>query len=167
MGGVAVLHVVQALRALLTRTEPDVGLAAGVRVVPALGALSLGAGSLPSRLPSQRFLRVKRAGAALARHRVVALVVATRAARVFQSWCQARSVDCTKLTINSTRQVLLASPRQDCSTALFTLAAELPAAILARVLGVQIQVAVRCQKASAGDWASYTADVSRRVPENQ
>ncbi|MGW7059567.1 hypothetical protein ACWGHM_13640 [Streptomyces sp. NPDC054904] len=58
-------------------------------------------------------------------------------------------------------------PRQDRSTALFTLAAELPAAILARVLGVHIQVAVQWQKASAGDWASYAADVSRRVPENQ
>jgi hypothetical protein len=51
---------------------------------------------------------------------------------------------------------------------LFTLAAELPAAILARVLGVHIQVAVQRQKASAGDWASYAAHVSRRrVPENQ
>ncbi|MEV0116898.1 hypothetical protein AB0H77_27260 [Streptomyces sp. NPDC050844] len=56
--------------------------------------------------------------------------------------------------------------RQDRSTALFTLAAELPAAILARVLGVHIQVAVQWQKASA-DWASYAADVSRRVPEKQ
>ncbi|MFH8562035.1 hypothetical protein [Streptomyces sp. NPDC017988] len=51
-------------------------------------------------------------------------------------------------------------PRQDRSTALFTLAAELPAAILARMLGVHIQVAVRWQKASAGDWA---AGVSRRT----
>ncbi|MFD5426912.1 hypothetical protein [Streptomyces sp. NPDC127084] len=58
-------------------------------------------------------------------------------------------------------------PRQDRSTALFTLAAELPAAILARVLSVHIQVAVQWQKASAGDWASYAADVSRRVPEKQ
>lgn len=33
-------------------------------------------------------------------------------------------------------------PQQDRSTALFTLAAELPAAILARMLGVHIQVAV-------------------------
>jgi len=58
-------------------------------------------------------------------------------------------------------------PRQDRSTALFALAAELPAAILARVLGVHIQVAAQWKKASAGDWASYAADVSRRVPENQ
>lgn len=58
-------------------------------------------------------------------------------------------------------------PRQDRTTALFTLAAELPAAVLARVLGVHIQVAVQWQKASAGDWASYAADVSRHVRENQ
>ena len=58
-------------------------------------------------------------------------------------------------------------PRQDRSTTLFTLATELPAAILARMLGVHIQVAVQWQKASAGDWAAYAADVSRRVPENR
>ena len=54
-------------------------------------------------------------------------------------------------------------PQQDRSTALFTLAAELPAAILARMLGVHIQVAVQWQKASGGDWAAYAADVSRRT----
>jgi hypothetical protein len=53
-------------------------------------------------------------------------------------------------------------PQQDRSTALFVLAAELPAALLARMLGVHIQVAVQWQKASAGDWAAYAADVSRR-----
>jgi len=53
-------------------------------------------------------------------------------------------------------------PRQDRSTALFALAAELPAAVLARMLGIHIQVAVQWQKASAGDWAAYAADVSRR-----
>jgi hypothetical protein len=49
------------------------------------------------------------------------------------------------------------------STALFALAAEIPAAILARMLGIHIQVAVQWQKASAGDWAAYAADVSRRT----
>jgi hypothetical protein len=53
-------------------------------------------------------------------------------------------------------------PRQDRSTALFTLATELPAAILARMLGVNIKVAVQWQQAAAGDWAAYAADVSRR-----
>ncbi|WP_405965445.1 hypothetical protein OG713_41330 [Streptomyces sp. NBC_00723] len=54
-------------------------------------------------------------------------------------------------------------PQRDRSTALFTLAAALPAAILARMLGVHIQVAVQWQKASVGDWAAYAADVSRRA----
>ncbi|MER0477806.1 hypothetical protein ABR737_05470 [Streptomyces sp. Edi2] len=53
--------------------------------------------------------------------------------------------------------------QQDRSTALFSLAAELPAAILARMLGVHIQVAVQWQKASSGDWAAYAADVSSRT----
>ncbi|WP_344597620.1 site-specific integrase [Streptomyces violaceusniger] len=53
-------------------------------------------------------------------------------------------------------------PQQDRSTALFALAAEIPAAILARMLGVHIQVAVQWQKASAGDWAAYAADVSQQ-----
>ncbi|WP_331763202.1 site-specific integrase (plasmid) [Streptomyces sp. NBC_01590] len=53
-------------------------------------------------------------------------------------------------------------PQQDRSTALFTLAAELPAAILARMLGVHIQVAVQWQKASGGDWAAYADEISRR-----
>lgn len=54
-------------------------------------------------------------------------------------------------------------PKQDRSTALFTLATELPAAILARMLGVHIEVAVQWQQASAGDLAAYAADVSRRT----
>ncbi|MEV7438620.1 hypothetical protein [Streptomyces griseoviridis] len=57
------------------------------------------------------------------------------------------------------------------STALFQLATELPAAVLARTLGIDITVAVavavKWQRADAGDWASYSAELSRRVPENQ
>jgi transposase len=40
--------------------------------------------------------------------------------------------------------------------------AELPAAILARLLGIHIGVAVKWQRASSGDWTNYAADVSRR-----
>ncbi len=53
-------------------------------------------------------------------------------------------------------------PGQARSTALFQLAAELPAALLARMLGIHIDVAVAWQHASAGDWAAYAADISRR-----
>ncbi len=49
------------------------------------------------------------------------------------------------------------------STALFQLATELPAALLARMLGIHIGVAVQWQKISSGDWAAYAADVSRRT----
>jgi hypothetical protein len=55
------------------------------------------------------------------------------------------------------------SPRQARSTALFQLAAEIPAAILARTLGISTGVAVTWQRLSAGDWAAYAADVSRRT----
>jgi len=48
------------------------------------------------------------------------------------------------------------------STALFQLASEMPAAILARLLGIHISVAVKWQRASGGDWTAYAADVSRR-----
>jgi hypothetical protein len=48
------------------------------------------------------------------------------------------------------------------STALFQLATELPAALLARMLGIHIDVAVAWQHASAGDWMNYAADISRR-----
>lgn len=59
------------------------------------------------------------------------------------------------------RQIGL-QPGQARSTALFQLASEVPAAILARLLGVHISVAVKWQRASSGDWASYAAEVSRR-----
>src|SRR6266508_888542 len=62
----------------------------------------------------------------------------------------------------------------DCATSVSTphnpapppcskLATELPAAILARMLGIHISVAVAWQRASAGDWTTYAADVSRRA----
>ncbi len=55
------------------------------------------------------------------------------------------------------------TPAQARSTALFQLATELPAAILARMLGIHINAAVAWQHASAGDWTSYAADVSYRL----
>lgn len=56
------------------------------------------------------------------------------------------------------------NPAQSRSTALFELATELPAAILARMLGIHISVAAAWQRASAGDWTTYAAVVSRRQP---
>ena len=54
-------------------------------------------------------------------------------------------------------------PGQARSTALFQLATELPAALLARMLGIHITVAVAWQHASAGDWTGYAAEVARRA----
>jgi hypothetical protein len=54
-------------------------------------------------------------------------------------------------------------PGQARSAALFQLATDLPAAVLARMLGIHIAVAVAWQRASSGDWAVYAADVSRRT----
>ncbi|MQA12594.1 MAG: hypothetical protein GEV09_00030 [Pseudonocardiaceae bacterium] len=53
-------------------------------------------------------------------------------------------------------------PSQARSTALFQLATEIPAAILARTLGIHTDVAVTWQRHAAGDWAAYAAEVSRR-----
>jgi hypothetical protein len=53
-------------------------------------------------------------------------------------------------------------PGQARSAALFQLATDLPAAVLARLLGIHITVAVAWQRASAGDWAAYAAEISRR-----
>jgi hypothetical protein len=53
-------------------------------------------------------------------------------------------------------------PGQARSAALFQLATELPAALLARMLGIHIDVAVAWQRASSGDWMTYAADISRR-----
>ncbi|HEX6683525.1 MAG TPA: hypothetical protein VF062_12045 [Candidatus Limnocylindrales bacterium] len=53
-------------------------------------------------------------------------------------------------------------PGRTRSTALFTLAQEVPAALLARTLGIHIIVATQWQQAASGDWSTYAADVSRR-----
>jgi hypothetical protein len=54
-------------------------------------------------------------------------------------------------------------PGQSCSTALFQLATDLPAALLARMLSIHIAVAVAWQHAGAGDWTNYAADVALRT----
>jgi hypothetical protein len=54
-------------------------------------------------------------------------------------------------------------PGQARSTALFQLAAEVPAAILARTLGISTDVAVTWQRLPSGDWTAHAADVSRRT----
>ena len=52
------------------------------------------------------------------------------------------------------------------SSALFQLATELPAAVIARMLGVHIKVAVEWQHAASGDWTGYAADYSCRQDDD-
>ncbi len=54
-------------------------------------------------------------------------------------------------------------PGQSRSTTLFQLATDLPAALLSRMLGIHITVAVAWQHAAAGDWTTYAAEISRRT----
>lgn len=71
-----------------------------------------------------------------------------------------RPISAGQLTLRLNR--LGIRPSQARSTALFQLATEIPAAILARTLAMSVDSAVRWQQISAGDWTSYAADVSRR-----
>ncbi len=54
-------------------------------------------------------------------------------------------------------------PSQARSTALFQLATEIPAAVLARTLGISVSSAVRWQQLSSGDWTAYASEVSQRM----
>ncbi len=53
-------------------------------------------------------------------------------------------------------------PWQARNAALFDLAMDLPAALLARLLGINVDVAATWQRATAGDWATYAADLAQR-----
>ncbi|MFF3489662.1 hypothetical protein ACFYXC_41610 [Streptomyces sp. NPDC002701] len=46
---------------------------------------------------------------------------------------------------------------------LFQLSPELPAAVLARTLGIDITVAVTWQRAAVGDWGACAADIATRI----
>jgi hypothetical protein len=76
-----------------------------------------------------------------------------------------RPISTTQLTHRLTQ--LGIRPNQARSTALFQLATEVPAAILARTLGIHTDVAVTWQRLSAGDWANYAAEVSNRSSRPQ
>jgi hypothetical protein len=76
-----------------------------------------------------------------------------------------RPISTTQLTHRLTQ--LGIRPNQARSTALFQLATEVPAAILARTLGIHTDVVVTWQRLSAGDWANYAAEVSNRSSRPQ
>ncbi|RPK65621.1 hypothetical protein EES43_07815 [Streptomyces sp. ADI96-02] len=73
-----------------------------------------------------------------------------------------RPISTTQLTQRLNR--LGIRPNQARSTALFQLATEIPA----HTLGIHTDAAVAWQRLSAGDWATYAAEVSHRyVPGRQ
>ncbi len=55
------------------------------------------------------------------------------------------------------------APRHSRSAAVLQLAAELPAAVLARLLGISTYSAAAWQRIAGGDWAGYGAQLSRRA----
>lgn len=71
-----------------------------------------------------------------------------------------RPISASRMTERLRALGILAGPAR--SAALLQLATELPAAVIARLLGVHIKVAVEWQRISSGDWATYAADYSRR-----
>ncbi|MEC3974330.1 hypothetical protein [Amycolatopsis sp. H20-H5] len=56
---------------------------------------------------------------------------------------------------------------QSRSAALFQLTTDLPAAALAKVLGIHIAVAVTWQRAGSGDWAAYAAEADEPRTEGR
>jgi hypothetical protein len=70
---------------------------------------------------------------------------------LLRSRADSRPISGAQLTLRL--EALGTAPRQALSSALFQLAVEIPAAILARTLGVSTDVAVTWQRLSAFDWA--------------
>ena len=60
------------------------------------------------------------------------------------------------------RRPAISHPETTQENQLHVLTTHLPAAIIARLLGIHIKVAVEWQHAAAGDWTTYAAHYSRR-----
>ncbi|MFD7163720.1 site-specific integrase [Streptomyces violascens] len=122
------------------------------------GAVRIHLGAVPVELPAPvadlalQQVEVRRSHAVLGRTESPWLFPGGQPGRPISAWAMGERL--RKLGIR------LAESR---STALFQLATELPAAVLARTLGIDITVAVKWQRAAAGDWAAYAADVSNRI----
>ncbi|MFJ6105773.1 hypothetical protein ACIQHY_32855 [Streptomyces sp. NPDC092359] len=120
-------------------------------------AVRLRLGAVPVDLPAPvaelalQQVAVRRSHAALARTDSPWLFPGGQPGRPISVWAMGERLRKLGIRLAETR-----------STALFQLATELPAAVLARTLGIDITVAVKWQRAAAGDWAAYAADVSQR-----
>ena len=126
------------------------------------GAVRIRLGAVPVELPAPvaelalQQVAVRRSHAVLARTDSPWIFPGGQPGRPISAWAMGERL--RKLGIR------LAEAR---STALFQLATELPTAVLARTLGIDITVAVKWQRAAAGDWAAYAADVSQRTARRE
>ncbi|MCF3105731.1 hypothetical protein IPZ58_29690 [Streptomyces roseoverticillatus] len=122
------------------------------------GAIRIRLGDVPVELPelvaelAVRQVSVRRSHAVLGRTDSPWLFPSGQPGRPISVWAMGERLRKLGIRLAETR-----------STALFQLATELPAAVLARTLGIHITVAVKWQRAAAGDWGTYAADVSRRL----
>jgi hypothetical protein len=122
------------------------------------GSVALRLGTVPVTLPeplaalTRELIAIRRGHAVLGRP--------ARSSWLFPGGQPGRHVSADRLG-QRLRQLGL-QPAEARSTALFQLATELPAAILARTLGIHIKVAVSWQHLAAGDWTAYAADLSQR-----
>ncbi|MFJ1701781.1 hypothetical protein ACIO6T_43360 [Streptomyces sp. NPDC087532] len=122
------------------------------------GAVCIRLGAVPVELPAPvaelalQQVEGRRSHAVLARTDPTWLFPGGQPGRPISAWAMGERL--RKLGIR------LAEAR---STALFRFATELPAAVLARTLGIDITVAVKWQRAAAGDRGAYAAEVSRRT----
>ncbi|UQA92481.1 hypothetical protein [Streptomyces halobius] len=160
-------HVNAAMRAL--DTLPDGSPTAASSVKSAIfrltvdhieetdGVVRLRLGDVPVDLPGPvaelalQQVAVRRSHAALARTDSPWLFPGGQLGRPISVWAMGERLRKLGIRLAETR-----------STALFQLATELPAAVFARTLGIGITVAVKWQRAVAGDWGTYAAEVSRR-----
>ncbi|MFF3518507.1 hypothetical protein [Streptomyces sp. NPDC002573] len=121
------------------------------------GAVRLHLGAVPVELPAPvaelalHQVAVRRSHAVLARTDSSWLFPGGQPGRPISVWAMGERLRKLGIRLAETR-----------STALFQLATELPAAVLARTLGIDITVAVKWQRAAAGDWGVYAAEISRR-----
>jgi hypothetical protein len=120
--------------------------------------VSISFGRTPIRLPHPVDELVRGVVASRRGHATVG--AATPSHWLFPGGQPGRPISTERLKLRLNR--LGIRPNQARSTALFQLATEIPAAILARTLGISVNSAVRWQQISAGDWAGYAADVSSR-----
>ncbi|GAA0395294.1 hypothetical protein [Streptomyces luteireticuli] len=121
------------------------------------GAVRIHLGAVPVELPAPvtdlalHQVAIRRSHAVLGRTESPWLFPCGQPGRPISAWAMGERL--RKLGIR------LAEAR---STALFQLATELPAAVLDRTLSIDITVAVKWQRAVAGDWGAYATEISRR-----